>query len=65
MSIKSLFAQFEVRSSLRSDAIVITTDVRTDRRTDERTDKQTDIAQMSENFALIKCFESRVSDQYF
>ena len=38
-----LFAKFEVCSSLRSDTIVITTD------------GQTDIAQMSQNFALIKC----------
>ena len=29
----SIFAKFEVRSSLRSDAIVITTDGRTDRQT--------------------------------
>ena len=30
MANRSLFAKFEVRSSLRSDAIVITTDERTD-----------------------------------
>ena len=30
----SLLAKFEVRTSLRSDAVVITTDVRTDGRTD-------------------------------
>ena len=31
MANSSLFAKFEVRSSMRSDAIVITTDRRTDR----------------------------------
>ena len=41
----SLFTKIKLHSSLRSDAIVITTD------------GQTDIAQMSWNFALIKCLQ--------
>ena len=44
-----LFAKFEVGSFLRSGAIVISTD--------GRTDGHTDIAQMSSNFALIKCLQ--------
>ena len=45
MAYISLFAKFEVRSFLRLDAIVITTYGRTY------------IAQMSWNFALIKCLQ--------
>ena len=45
-----LFTKIEVRSSLRSDAIVNTTN--------GRTNGQTDITQMSSNFALIKCFQA-------
>ena len=41
-----LCAKFEMRSSLHSDAIVITTDGQTDGQTDGRTDEQKDIAQM-------------------
>ena len=51
--IYNLFAKFDVRSSLHSDVILITTD--------ERTDGQTSIAQMS----FFRVDEmSRVSDQY-
>ena len=53
MDNRSLCANFQVCSSLFSDAIVFTTDGRTD----GRTDGQTDIAQMSQNFALIKCLQ--------
>ena len=46
MASRRTFAKFEVHSSLRSDAIVITTD--------GRTDGQTDIAQKFQYFELIK-----------
>ena len=44
MANRSLFEKFEVRSYLRSDAIVITTD--------RWMDGEADIAQMSKNFAF-------------
>ena len=50
MAGRSLFGKFEVRSSLRSEAIVITTDGRTDRRTDRHTSNVLEfrVDQMSE-----------------